>query len=69
MDAVWRRARVLAMPSRQEGFGLVYIEAMRQVFRHRMCHDAGQEVNIDGTGFNVDLDQPDALLVASRTSR
>jgi glycosyltransferase involved in cell wall biosynthesis len=29
MVALWRRAHVFAMPSRGEGFGLVYIEAMR----------------------------------------
>lgn len=66
IEAVWRRARVLALPSRGEGFGLVYVEAMR---RGLACiasvHDAGREVNADGlSGFNVDLDQPGDLAQA-----
>lgn len=63
---LWSRATVFAMPSRGEGFGLTYIEAMRQgipVIASRQ--DAGQEVNIDGeTGFNVDLDRPQQLTEA-----
>lgn len=56
---VWSRAHVYAMPSRQEGFGLVYVEAMRQgVPVIASVHDAGQEVNVHGgTGYNVDLDR------------
>ena len=30
IDAIWRRTTVLAMPSVEEGFGLVFIEAMRR---------------------------------------
>ena len=63
IDNVWSRAHLLVMASRQEGFGLVYIEAMRRglpVIASRQ--DAGQEINVDGkTGFNVDLDQPGDL--------
>lgn len=66
---IWNRAHLLVMPSRQEGFGMVYIEAMRRglpVIASR--HDAGQEVNVDGeTGFNVDLDRPGEL--ADRIAR
>ncbi len=59
IDALWSRAHVFAMPSRQEGFGLVYIEAMRYgVPVIASKQDAGQEINIDGvTGYNADLDQ------------
>jgi phosphatidylinositol alpha-1,6-mannosyltransferase len=58
-----QRAHVFTMPSRQEGFGLVYIEAMRYGLPViASTHDAGQEINIDGkTGFNVDLTRPDEL--------
>src|SRR5262249_53681435 len=63
LDGLYARASVFAMPSRGEGFGLVYIEAMR----HRLpviasCHDAAPEVVLDGTtGYIVDLDKPDGL--------
>ncbi|MGJ0507157.1 MAG: glycosyltransferase family 4 protein [Methylocystis sp.] len=57
------RAHVLAMPSRQEGFGVAYIEAMRfglPCIASR--HDGGQEVNLDGeTGYNVNLGRRDDL--------
>jgi phosphatidyl-myo-inositol dimannoside synthase len=53
---IWHRTTVYAMPSTGEGFGLVYIEAMRYgkpVIAS--VHDAGCEVNIHGvTGFNID---------------
>lgn len=70
MDTVWQRAHVLAMPSRKEGFGLVYIEAMRHgIPVIASTQDAGCEINVHGeTGFNIDLDRPDELadaLIAS----
>ncbi|MBE7183297.1 MAG: glycosyltransferase family 4 protein [Methylobacterium mesophilicum] len=69
IDALWHQATLFAMPSRGEGFGLVYAEAMRHgvpVIASR--HDAGSEVNRDGeTGFSVDLDEPGAL--AERIAR
>jgi len=68
LDALWREATVFAMPSRGEGFGLVYAEAMRRgVPVIASVHDAAHEVSIDGeTGYNVDLDRqhelPDRLV-------
>jgi phosphatidylinositol alpha-1,6-mannosyltransferase len=63
MPGVFAESDVFAMPSRGEGFGLVYIEAMRNrlpVIASK--HDAAPEVNIEGvTGYNVDLDQPAQL--------
>ncbi len=63
MEDVWSETTVLAMPSRGEGFGLVYIEAMRAgVPVIASVHDAAPEVNLDGqTGYNVNLDRPDEL--------
>ena len=63
MPALWAEASVLAMPSRREGFGLAYIEAMRHSLPVvASVHDAGREVNIHGeTGFNVNLEDPTDL--------
>ena len=74
MDRAWSEATVFSMPSRGEGFGLVYIEAMRHgVPIVASIHDAAPEVNLDGvTGFNVDLTEPSALperLVSLLTER
>ena len=55
MPALFAGAHVFAMPSRQEGFGVAYAEAMRfglPIIASR--EDAGCEINIDGeTGYNV----------------
>jgi len=62
----YRNADVFVMPSRNEGFGLVYLEAMA----HRLpcigsIHDASGEVIRDGhTGLLVDSDRPDAIASA-----
>lgn len=58
-----RSARCLVLPSRGEGFGLVYLEAMRS---GRPClastHDAGREVvNPPEAGLAVDPDDPVAV--------
>jgi phosphatidyl-myo-inositol dimannoside synthase len=58
LEAIYRRAAVFAMPSRAEGFGIVYLEAMA----HRLAcigsiHDAAGEIIVDGeTGFLVQQD-------------
>ena len=57
LDKIWSRTDLFVMPSKTEGFGLVYVEAMRQGITV-ICsnQDAGCEININGqTGFNVDL--------------
>jgi phosphatidylinositol alpha-1,6-mannosyltransferase len=63
IDALWPRAHVFTMPSRREGFGLVYIEAMRRGLPViASTQDAGQEINLDGvTGYNVDLEREGEL--------
>jgi phosphatidyl-myo-inositol dimannoside synthase len=63
MLELWRRTVVFAMPSRGEGFGLAYIEAMRWgIPVIASVHDAGSEINVDGeTGVNVDLSQKGGL--------
>jgi phosphatidylinositol alpha-1,6-mannosyltransferase len=63
MDRIWNRAWVLAMPSWGEGFGLVYIEAMRFGLPVvASVHDAAPEINLHShTGFNVDLQRVEEL--------
>lgn len=63
LDELYAHAALYAMPSRGEGFGLVYIEAMRHGLPViASCHDAAQEVVIDGvTGYTVNLDAPGQL--------
>ncbi len=62
----YEEASVFAMPSRGEGFGLVYLEAMA----HRLAcvgsvHDAAREIIVDGqTGLLVDSDRREAVAQA-----
>lgn len=63
---ILRNSRVLLLPSRNEGFGLVYLEAMRL---GKPClvsdADAGQEVVLPPeAGLAVDPSQPEDLLAA-----
>jgi phosphatidylinositol alpha-1,6-mannosyltransferase len=60
MGTVWAESTAFAMPSLGEGFGLVYIEAMRHGLPViASIHDAAPEVNIDEeTGYNVNLQNP-----------
>lgn len=63
LAGVYSRTDVFAMPSKQEGFGLVFVEAMA---RGLACvcgdQDASREVVEDGvTGFAVDADSPEAI--------
>lgn len=66
LQAIYKRVAVFSMPSRGEGFGLVYLEAML----HRLpcvgsIHDAAAEIIEDGvTGFLVDQDSSVGLTEA-----
>ena len=63
LNAAYERATIFAMPSRGEGFGLVYIEAMRHGLPVvASIHDAATEVVLDGrTGLLANLDNPHDL--------
>jgi phosphatidylinositol alpha-1,6-mannosyltransferase len=66
---LYRRSAVFAMPSRGEGFGLVYLEAMREGKPCLVARDsAAQEIVVDGeTGLLVDPE--DAAEIAAALGR
>lgn len=69
LDVLYERAALFALPSRGEGFGLVYLEAMAH---RKACvgsiHDAARDVIVDGvTGRLVDQDDRDVLASALGT--
>ena len=66
IEAVWGRAHVFAMPSLTEGFGLVFIEAMRRGLPViASSADAGQEVNVDAvTGYTIARENQSRLVDA-----
>lgn len=63
MPDVWARTHVFAMPSRGEGFGLVYLEAMAAGLACvGSIRDAASEVIVNGeTGMLVDPDNLEAM--------
>jgi phosphatidylinositol alpha-1,6-mannosyltransferase len=64
-EALLRAARVLVLPSRGEGFGLVYLEAMRAGRPCLVGTDAGAEVvNPPEAGVSVDPSNTQALVQA-----
>src|SRR5262249_43088762 len=64
LNALYKSAALFALPSRGEGFGLVYLEAMT----HKLpcigsVHDAAGDVIVDGvTGGLVDQDDRRSLI-------
>lgn len=56
IEKFWEKADVFVMPGTVEGFGIVYIEAMKNSLPViASIHDAGNEINKNGiTGFNID---------------
>lgn len=67
LTTIYGRAAVFAMPSRQEGFGLVYLEAMNHAKPCIACRDdGGSDVVVDGeTGLLVSQAVDTVELVAA----
>jgi phosphatidylinositol alpha-1,6-mannosyltransferase len=63
---LWKRIAVFAMPSGGEGFGLVYLEAMRaSIPCIGSTADAAREIVVDGeTGYLVDRAVSPTIAVA-----
>lgn len=70
LEALYRQAYAFTMPSRQEGFGLAYLEAMNQAKPCLACRDdGGAEVVADGeTGLLVGQPIDPAELLAALTT-
>jgi phosphatidylinositol alpha-1,6-mannosyltransferase len=66
LEAIYATSDVYAMPSRGEGFGLVFAEAMAHGLPCIASrHDAGSEVVVDGeTGIHVDPERSVELIQA-----
>jgi len=65
LAALYRDATFFAMPSPDEGFGLVYLEAMRASTPCIAVHGAAEEIITDGhDGLIVDAGDEDELLAA-----
>jgi phosphatidyl-myo-inositol dimannoside synthase len=65
LEALYRDCAFFVMPSRNEGFGLVFVEAMRAGKACIGGVGAAAEVIEDGvTGFVVDPDEPEQVLQA-----
>ncbi len=69
LEAMYHKAFAYVMPSRQEGFGLVYLEAMNYAKPCLACHDdGGADVVADGeTGVLVAHDIDEAELLRALT--
>jgi len=67
LAALYRKAYAFVMPSRQEGFGLVYLEAMNEGLACVGCRaDGAEDVIVDGeTGVLVDDQNDIGALVAA----
>lgn len=65
LKKLWSKTNIFIMPSKVEGFGLVYIEAMSKgIPIITSTHDAGSEINIHNkTGFAVNLNGKNKNLV------
>ncbi len=63
MAGLWQRASLFAMLSHVEGFGLVFVEAMRHAKPViASTDDASQEINLDGvTGYNAPRARPHVI--------
>lgn len=64
LHELWRSARLLVLPSLGEGFGIVYVDAMRRGIPVIVSdRDAGREVvGCDGAGHIVDPSDPRQLV-------